>query len=55
MKIDYEQWCKNNQNLTPLIRALQFSLPEQYIGYYLQKALGEDAIEYQKHFDWLGN
>lgn len=55
MKTNYEQWCKNNQNLTPLIRALQSSLPEQYIGYYLQKAFGEDAIEYQKHFDWLGN
>ena len=53
MPIDYEQWCKANTNLTPLIRAMKSSLPEQYIGFYLHKALG-DEIEYQQLFDWLG-
>lgn len=52
--INYEQWCKNNQNVKPIVRALKSSMPEQYIGFYLQKALGTDAVEYQKQFDWLG-
>lgn len=54
MTIDYKQWCEKNLNVIPLARALNSSLPEQYIGYYLQKALGQNVVEYQKHFDWLG-
>lgn len=53
MPIDYEHWCKHNTNLTPLVRALKSSIPEQYIGFYLHKMFG-DEIEYQKQFDWLG-
>jgi len=32
---------------------MKSSLPEQYIGYYLEKVFGSE-IEYQKQFDWLG-
>lgn len=53
MSITYEEWCKMNTNLVPLVRSLNSSLPEQYIGFYLHKVFGEE-IEYQKQFDWLG-
>ena len=52
--LNYEQWCNKNIYVKHLIRSMKSSFPEQYIGYYLQKSLGEEAIEYQKHFDWLG-
>ena len=54
MAIDYQSWCDNNSNIKPLIRALKSSIPEQYIGFYLQKAFGENGIEYQTQFVWLG-
>ena len=52
--MNYEQWCKKNTNMFPLVRALKSSMPEQYIGFYLQNQLSEE-IEYQKQFSWLGN
>lgn len=54
MAMDYQQWCDQNTDVRPLIWALKSSMPEQYIGYYLEKAF-PDEIEYQKKFDWLGN
>ena len=54
MALDYQQWCTQNANVRPLIRALQSSMPEQYIGFYLERAF-PNKIEYQKRFDWLGN
>ncbi len=51
--MNYTQWCEKNKNLTPLVRALKSSYPEQCIGFYLQKVFG-DEIEYQKQFEWLG-
>lgn len=53
MSITYEEWCKVNTNIMPLVRALKSSLPEQYIGFYLQKVFGSE-VEYQKQFGWLG-
>ena len=53
MAIDYEQWCNLNHNINPLVRAMKSSMPEQYIGFYLEKALINKEIEYQKQFDWL--
>ena len=53
MSIDYKEWCKNNRNVTPLIRKMKSSLPEQYIGFYLSRIFGL-KMEYQKQFDWLG-
>lgn len=53
MSITYEEWCKVNRNITPLVRSLKSSLPEQYIGFYLHKVFGNE-VEYQKQFDWLG-
>ena len=53
MAMDYQQWCDQNADVRPLIRALKSSMPEQYIGYYLEKAFAGE-IEYQKEFDWLG-
>ena len=53
MSITYEEWCKVNTNIMPLVRALKSSLPEQYIGFYLQKVFGNE-VEYQKQFGWLG-
>jgi len=53
MSITYEEWSKINTNIVPLVRSLKSSLPEQYIGFYLHKAFG-DEVEYQKQFDWLG-
>ena len=52
MAITYEEWCKSNTNIVPLVRSLKSSLPEQYIGFYLHKVFGNE-IEYQKQFDWL--
>ena len=49
----YEEWCKKNQNLAPLIKRLNSSLPEQYIAFYLSKAFGGE-VELQKRFEWLG-
>lgn len=54
MPITYEEWCTQHTDVRPLIRAMKSSLPEQYIGFYLHKAFG-DEIEYQRHFDWFGN
>ncbi len=51
--LTYEQWCENNTDIKPLIRSLKSSLPEQYIGFYLNAIFG-DEIEYQKQFKWLG-
>lgn len=51
--ISYEQWCTKNTNIIPLARSLKSSVPEQYIGFYLQNFFG-DIIECQKQFDWLG-
>lgn len=51
--ITYEEWCKKNTNILPLVRSLKSSLPEQYIGFYLHTVFG-DEVEYQKNFDWLG-
>ena len=53
MSITYEEWCKVNRNITPLVRSLKSSLPEQYISFYLHKVFGNE-VEYQKQFDWLG-
>lgn len=53
MSITYEEWCKNNTNIVPLVRSLKSSLPEQYIGFYLHTVFG-DEIEFQKQFDWIG-
>ncbi|MBE5888386.1 MAG: hypothetical protein E7283_06055 [Lachnospiraceae bacterium] len=53
MSITYEEWCKTNTNIIPLVRSLHSSLPEQYIGFYLHEVFG-DEVEYQKQFDWLG-
>ena len=52
--MDYQQWCDQNTDVRPLIRALKSSMPEQYIGFYLEKTF-HNEIEYQKKFDWLGN
>ena len=46
MAIDYKQWCEQNTDVRPLIRALKSSMPEQYIGFYLEKAF-PNKIEYQ--------
>jgi very-short-patch-repair endonuclease/predicted RNA-binding Zn-ribbon protein involved in translation (DUF1610 family) len=54
MAIDYKQWCEQNADVRSLVRALKSSMPEQYIGFYLEKAF-PNKIEYQKQFDWLGN
>ena len=54
MGISYTQWCTQNSNVLPLVRTLKSPMPEQYIGFYLEKALSEE-IEYQKQFPWLGN
>ena len=53
MSITYEEWCKTNTNIAPLVRSLKSSLPEQYIGFYLNKVFGNE-VEYQKQFEWLG-
>ena len=53
MAINYEQWCNQNTNVSPLVRALNSSMPEQYIGFYLENEFS-DEIEYQKQFPWLG-
>lgn len=53
MSMDYKQWCENNMNITPLVRALKSSIPEQYLGFYLNKVFGPE-IEYHKQFEWLG-
>lgn len=52
--MNYQQWCEVTKNVTPLIRKMKSSLPEQYIGFYLSRIFGSE-IEYQKQFDWLGN
>lgn len=49
----YEEWKKINSDVTPLIRSLKSSIPEQYVGFYLYKVFG-DEVEYQKQFEWLG-
>ena len=54
MDIDYGEWCAQNSNVRPLVRALNSSIPEQYISFYIEKAFQEE-IEYQKQFQWLGN
>lgn len=54
MSISYEQWCARHSNLFPLARALRSSMPEQYIGFYLENEF-QEKIEYQKQFPWLGN
>lgn len=53
VSITYEEWCEVNKNIALLVRPLKSSLPEQYIGYYIQKEFGNE-VEYQKQFDWLG-
>lgn len=53
MSISYEQWCAERRNIRKFARSLSSSVPEQYIGFYLQKAFAEN-LEYQKRFDWLG-
>ena len=53
MAITYEEWCKVNKNMVPLVRSLKSSIPEQYIGFYLFETFGNE-IEYQKQFEWLG-
>lgn len=53
MSITYEEWCKVNKNMVPLVRSLKSSIPEQYIGFYLNKVFGNE-VEYQKQFEWLG-
>lgn len=55
MVTNYETWRTKNTDIKPLIRAMKSSMPEQYIGYYLELALGNGALEYQRTFDWLGN
>ena len=55
MATNYETWCTKNTDIKPLIRAMKSSMPEQYIGYYLELALGDGELEYQRTFDWLGN
>ena len=55
MAITYEQWCAEHTDIRSLVRSMRSSLPEQYIGFYLQKAFGEEAVVYQQEFDWLGN
>ena len=54
MLTSYAEWCENHKDIAPLVRKLKSSMPEQYIGFYLSKALDAD-IEYQKQFEWLGN
>ena len=53
MSISYELWCAERRNIRKFARSLSSSVPEQYIGFYLQKAFAEN-LEYQKRFDWLG-
>jgi len=53
MSNTYENWCMSHLNISQLSRKLRSSLPEQYIGFYLQQIFG-DEIEYQKQFEWLG-
>ena len=55
MATNYDTWCTKNTDIKPLIRAMKSSMPEQYIGYYLELALGNGELEYQRTFDWLGN
>ena len=55
MATNYETWCAKTTDIKPLIQAMKSSMPEQYIGYYLELALGSGVLEYQKTFDWLGN
>ena len=40
MATNYETWCAKATDIKPLIRAMKSSMPEQYIGYYLELALG---------------
>lgn len=54
MSLNFQEWCEVTKDVTPLIRKMKSSLPEQYIGFYLSKVFGSE-IEYQKQFDWLGN
>ena len=54
MLTTYEQWCEKHTDIKPLIRSLQSSLPEEYIGFYLHKFFG-DEIEYHAQFNRLGN
>ena len=51
MATNYETWCAKTTDIKPLIRAMKSSMPEQYIGYYLELALGSGVLEYQKTFD----
>lgn len=53
MMIEFKQWCENHTDIVPLVRSMKSSVPEQYIGFYLQQVF-ENNIEYQKCFDWLG-
>lgn len=53
MSISYEEWCKSNTDIIPLVRSLKSSVPEQYITFYLRKVFGEE-VESQKQFAWLG-
>lgn len=53
MSVDFKKWCDQNTDVRPLVRALNSSMPEQYIGFYLEKSF-PNKIEYQKQFDWLG-
>lgn len=54
MGTTYETWCTRTTDIKLLIRAMKSSMPEQYIGYYLELALGSGVLEYQKTFNWLG-
>ena len=38
MSVDFKKWCDQNTDVRPLVRALNSSMPEQYIGFYLEKS-----------------
>lgn len=54
MPISFEQWCAETSDIRLLVHAMKSSLPEQYIGFYIEKAL-QVPVEYQKKFPWLGH
>lgn len=51
--ITYDEWCETHTNIMPMIKKLNSSLPEQYIGFYLSRYI-DVPIEYTKQYEWLG-
>jgi len=50
--IDFKRWCDRHTDLTELSKHLNSSVPEEYIGFYIEKIF--DDLEYHKKFNWLG-